>query len=174
MAKKMSMKKKFFLGWIALEIAGLALGLPAGAQIVDRVMFSAAPRAAHVVTPLAPGMTEIMVASNAPFVIISEGAIGEMQMRLSVTGQVNGNSFGARAQNPGEIPQCVFSSSAAPTTLYTASRRTAAKRGDIIGQAVMIHVKYDPSLHPRFLVKTLNQPEAETAAKALACTGVSS
>ena len=53
----MGIKKKILLGWLAFEAVGLCIALPATAQMVDKVMFSAAPRAAHVVTPIAPGFT---------------------------------------------------------------------------------------------------------------------
>lgn len=168
----MGIKKKIFLGWLAFEAVGLCLGLPAAAQIVDRVMFSAAPRAAHVVTPIAPGLTEIMVASNAPFTVLSEGAVGDMSLRLTVSGTINGKAFGGQAQHPGQIADCVTPTSPAPTALYTSTKRTAARRGDIITQAVMIHIKYDPSLTPKFTVKTLNQPEAKSAGQAMMCVGV--
>ena len=161
----MGIKKKILLAWLAFEAIGLCVALPAAAQIVDRVLFSAAPRAVHVVIPIAPGLTEIMVASNAPFSVLSEGAIGEMSLALSVNGEINGKTFGGNAQNPGVINGCVLPTSPAPSILYTAQRKTAANRGAIIGQAVMIHVKYDPSLKPKFTVKTLDQPEAKTASR---------
>jgi len=168
----MGIKKKIFFGWLAIEVVGLCIGLPAAAQIVDKVMFSAAPRAAHVVTPITPGLTEIMVASNAPFTILSEGAVGEMSMRLTVSGTINGKAFGGQAQDPGQMDGCVTPISQAPTALYTSTKRTAARRGDIITQAVMIHIKHDPALTPKFTVKTLNQPEAQTAGQAMMCAGV--
>ncbi|MCF6221302.1 MAG: hypothetical protein L3J65_09335 [Robiginitomaculum sp.] len=170
----MGIKKKIFLGWVALEAVVLLIGLPAAAQIVDRVMFTAAPRAAHAVTPIAPGLTEIMVASNAPFTILSEGAVGEMSLMLTVSGTINGKAFGGNAQDPGQIEDCVLSTAAAPTALYTATRRTAANRGEVIGQAVMVHIKYDPSLTPKFSVQTLDHPAAKSAALAMPCQVVSS
>ena len=165
----MGVKKKILLGWLAFEVIGLVFGLPAAAQIVDRVMFSAAPRAAHVVTPITPGLTEILVASNTPFTILSEGAIGEMSLVLSVSGSINGKAYGGNAQNPGQINNCVMPTGTAPTALYTAKRKTAANRGEVIEQAVMFHIKYDPALKPKFSVKTLNEPEVKTAAPAMMC-----
>ncbi len=172
----MGIKKKIFLGWIAFEaiglFGGLLIGFPAAAQIVDRVMLSVAPRAAHVVTPIAPGLTEIMVASNAPFTVLSEGAVGDMSMRLTVSGTINGKAFGGQAQDPGQIAECVTPTAPTPTALYTATRRTAANRGEIISQAVMIHIKYDKALSPKFTVKTLDQPEAKSARQAMACSHI--
>jgi len=170
----MGIKTKIFLGWVAFEAISLCIALPAAAQIVDRVIFSAAPRAAHVVTPLAPGMTEIIVASNAPFTVLSEGAVGEMSLSLTVSGTINGTAFGSQAQHPGQIQGCVMPTAPTLSSLYTATRRTAANRGEVIGQAVMIHIKYDPALTPTFAVKTLDQPEVKTAATAPLCNSLSS
>lgn len=168
----MGIKKKILFGWLAFEAIGLCIALPATAQMVDKVMFSAAPRAAHVVTPIAPGLTEIMIASNAPFAVLSEGAVGDMSLRLTVNGTINGKAYGGQAQNPGQINDCVTPTTTSSTALYTASKRTAARRGEIIDQAVMIHIKYDPALTPKFTVKTLNQPEAKSAGRAMVCAGV--
>jgi len=170
----MGVKKKILVGWLAFEAVGLMIGLPAAAQIVERVMFSVPPRAAHIITPVAPGLTEIVVASNAPFSLISQGAIGEMQLSLRVNGTINGTTFGGQAQHPGSISECVTPTSPAPTSLYMATRKTAANRGEVISQAVIIRIKYDPTLNPTFTVKTLNQPEAKSAIQAPNCTGVSS
>ncbi len=170
----MGIKKKIFLGWIAFEAISLCIGLPAAAQIVDRVIFSAAPRAAHVVTPIAPGLTEIVVASNAPFTVLSQGAVGEMTMVLKVNGTINGTAFGAKAQHPGQISNCVLPTDATLTSLYTATRRTAANRGEVISQAVMILIKYDPDLTPSFAVKTLDAPEAKSAPAAMLCNSLAS
>ena len=171
---KMGIKKKILLGWLAFEAISLCIALPAVAQIVDRIIFSTAPRAVHVVTSLAPGMTEIIVASDAPFIVLSEGAVGEMSLALTVSGTINGTAFGAQAQHPGKIQSCVMSTATLATVLYTATRKTAPNKGKIIGQAVMIHIKYDPALTPKFVVKTLNQPEAKTAIPAVVCNSPSS
>ncbi len=165
----MGMKKKILLGWLAFEAAGLMFALPATAQIVERVMFSAPPRAAHVIIPIAPGFTEILVASNAPFTVLSEGAVGEMQLDLRINGTINGTAYGAQAQNPGAISGCVVPISPAPTSLYTSVRKTAANRGEIVSQAVLVRIQYDPALNPLFSVKTLNQPQARTAMQAAKC-----
>ncbi len=170
----MGIKKNILLGWLAFEAIGLVIALPAAAQMVDKVMFSAPPRAAHVVTPITPGLTEILVASNAPFTVLSEGAIGEMSLALTVSGTINGKAYGDNAQNPGQIQSCVMPTATATTALYTATRRTAANRGEVIDQAVMIHIKYDPALSPKFTVKTLDQQEAKSAVPAMACGAVNS
>ena len=170
----MGIKKKFLIGWLAFEAVGLMFALPATAQIVERVIFSIPPRAAHVVIPVAPGFTEILVASNAPFTILSQGAVGEMQLGLRVSGTINGTAYGTQAQNPGAITGCVIPVSPALTSLYTAVRKTAANRGEVVSQAVLVQIKYDPALKPVFSVKTLNQPQAKSALQAAACSAATS
>jgi len=170
----MGIKKKIFLGLLALELATLPFAIPAFAQMIDRVSFSVAPRAAHIQMPHQPGKTRILVASNAPFAVMSQGAIGEMSLTLSVDGTVNGKQFGTSAQNPGTARDCVFASSTAANIVYLGQRRTAANRGEVIDQAVMIEINYDPALKPKFIVKTLNTPQAKSAPLATLCNPISS
>ena len=165
----MGIKKKILLGWLAFEAIGVLVAIPAGAQILDKVMFQVAPRAAAAQTQLAPGRTEILIASNAPFSIIATGMVGEMSVSLDVNGTINGKHFGANAQNPGDVPACVFAASDTPVNIYQAKRRTAANRGPVIEQAVKVVIDYDPSSTPEFAVVTLDQDSAKTASPALAC-----
>ena len=169
----MGTKRKLLYGWLAFELLGLIIALLFGrqatAQIVDHIMFKAVPRAAHVVTQIGPGESEILVASNAPFVILSSGAIGEIHLSLSVRGQINGVSYGNKAQMPGAVTTCILPLSTAPARLYLAKRKTAANRGAVIGQAVKFTLKYDPVLKPEFQVKTLDQAEAKNARPAPKC-----
>jgi len=170
----MGIKKKILVGWLAFETVGLMFALPATAQIVERVMFSIPPRAVHVITPVAPGFTAILIASNAPFTILSQGAVGEMQLGLRVSGTINGTAYGTQAQNPGAISGCVIAISPAPTSLYTSVRKTAANRGEVVSQAVLVHIQYDPTLNPVFSVKTLNQPQAKSVVQAAECSAATS
>ena len=170
----MGLKKKILFGWLAWEVAALALALPAMAQMVDKIKFTVPPRAAHVAVPQVPGKTKIIIASNAPFSILSEGVIGEMSVNLTVQGHVNGKAFGGNAQNPGAAKACVFAASPAPSSVYKAVRRTAANRGAVIDQAVMIEISYDPALKPVFTVKTFDRPEAKSAQPAATCRAISS
>ena len=170
----MGLKKKILIGWLAWEAVALALALPAMAQMVDKINFSVPPRAAHVAVPQEPGKTKFIIASNAPFSIISQGAVGEMTVELTVQGLVNRKPFGKNAQNPGAARNCVFATSAAPSAIYKAVRKTAANRGAVIDQAVMIEISYDPMLKPTFLVKTFDKPEAKSAIPAAACNAISS
>ncbi len=165
----MGKKTKVLLAWLGFELAGLIVGLPAGAQILDRVLFKAVPRAAHVVTPISPTKTEVLIASNAPFMLISEGAVGEMKLDLQVTGQVNGVVFGKNAQNPGPILSCVLPVSEDKSILYLSSQKTAANRGEVIDQAVRITITHAASPTPAFSVITLDQLNDKNIMPALPC-----
>ncbi len=165
----MGIRKKIIIGWLGFEAIALVLAIPALGQIRDRVMFEAVPRAAHVVNEINAGTSEILVASNAPFMLISEGAIGEMKLQLNITGFVNGVSHGKNAQSPGPILNCVNVQSDKPSILYLSARKTAANRGAVIDQAVKIIVRHDQNAKPKFNVKTLDQELAKTAITADPC-----
>ncbi len=170
----MGKKKNIILGLVGLEILALPLAIPATAQIVERVFFSVPPRIAQVELPPEPGKTSFIIASNAPFSILSESAVGDMSVNIQVQGLVNGNSFGQNAQHPGPAEPCVTPITTAPSTVYKATRKTAANKGAVIAQAVLIEIRYDPTLSPKFSLATLDQPQAQTASLAPSCTSANS
>jgi len=149
--KGMTFKKRYLV--IGLVLAELA-SIPVSAQIIDKVVFSAAQKVVSVPFPPEPGLTTFMVSSNAPFAITSENAIGEFTVDVQVEGSVNGNRFGGNAQLPGERHSCAAQTSPLTTKLYEATRKTAAEKGDIVSQAVVISVSYDPALTPDFKIIT--------------------
>ncbi|RZV41912.1 MAG: hypothetical protein EX271_07000, partial [Acidimicrobiales bacterium] len=144
----MGIKKKIFFTWVALEVVLLPVSIPATAQIVDRIAFSVQPRIAAVELEAEPGMSRYIVASNAPFAVISEGAIGQIDVDIKVHGNLNKTPFGTKAQSPGPKQTCTTSISGSPNIIYTADRKTAAKRGEILQQAVMVEMRYDPAMKP--------------------------
>jgi len=172
--KNMSLKKKILLGWLALEIISLPIAIPAAAQMVDKVMFAVPPRAVLVEINPQAGVSQLIVASNAPFTLTSEGAIGELSVKLSVNGHINGTPFGTKAQHPGPANDCVFAPSAAPAQLYLGTRKTAVNRGEVIDQAVMIEVSYDPALKPEFKVEALSAKQSAVAVPPMSCSSISS
>ena len=170
---KMGLTKKILLTWLAVEGIALCVALPATSQIVDRVMFTAAPRAAHTVTQIKPGHAQILVASNAPFSILSQGGVGDMNMEMTINGTIHGKSFGGNAAHPGAMLACVTATSPAASLLYAGTKRTAANRGHVLTQAVMIDITYDPAIRPKFSVKTNTDTEAKTATPTPACAKAS-
>jgi hypothetical protein len=165
----MGIKRNILFGWIALEIVLLPASIPAAAQIMDRVKLSFPARAAFVESVNTPGHKQFIVASNAPFVVISDGAVGEIKIDITVSGTVNGNPHGIRAQAPGALSACALSVSAAPSILYTADRKTAANRGMVIEQAVKIDVKYDTALVPNIRIATLDAAKEDGILTAQIC-----
>ena len=170
MAKHMGIKKKIILGWLGFEALTLMLALPALGQITHRVKFEALPRAAHVLNEISPGESELLIASNAPFMVISQGVSDEMKLDLQVNGYVNGVAFGKNAQNPGPIASCKKPETKTPAILYLSVRKTAANRGQVIDQAVKITIRHDPKTKPKFSVVTLDQKLAKIAKPAPNCS----
>ncbi len=145
------MKKRYWaLGLITLEI----LCWPAAAQILDRVKFEMPQRVVHVEFPNEPGLTRMFVTSNAPFAILSKGQIGEFDINVIPTGTIGGQAFGQNAQLPGEKASCAATLGTNKTIIYAADRKTAKNSGDVITQSIMVEIRYDEALDPKFHVVT--------------------
>lgn len=142
-------KRYLFLGLIACEIAAL----PAAAQIFDRVVFEAKPRVVAVEIPnQTAGLRQYLVTSNAPFTLQSEDSFGEMRVSVKRAGAIAGSGarYGDNAQIPGEASHCAAPQTGLSATIYAADRKTAAKPGPVVSQAVIFEIQYDPSAAPKF------------------------
>lgn len=140
------MKKRYLiLGVIALELAAL----PAAAQMVDRVVFEAKPKvtAIEIPTPTA-GQSRFLVASNAPFHVHSRNVIGDMNVTVHQSGDLNGSRFGDNAQMPGENEACSNVKQPQDTVIYKAYQKTAQTRGPVLSQAVIFEFSYDQLAQP--------------------------
>ena len=170
MIKKISniaKKYKFFaFAYFTFEILTfMAIAIPAHAQAVDRVSFTIPQR---VITATIPnqraGAQLFLVSSNAPFAITAENAIGEFNIALSIDG-TSTLEFGTHAQMPGEATACTNVSSTLPIKIYEATQKTAAKRGDVLKQSVLVTISYDPEINPDFKFytqeKSLDIPSAQ-------------
>ncbi len=147
------MKKRYFLiSLIALELAAL----PAAAQILDKVVFSVPQKAIHVLVSDKPGVKKYAVTSNAPFAVTAQSAIGEFEVLIHGSGQINGQRFGDNAQLPGAAQSCSMVVSPAPTAIYRAHQKTAAQAGSILSQTVIVEIHYDPALAPNIKIMTEN------------------
>ncbi len=145
------MKKRYIaFGLLALELATI----PVSAQIIDKVVFSAPQKAIHVKVAERPGLTKFVVSSNAPFVVTSEGAIGEFNVVIQANGLINGNPFGQNAQMPGDAKTCTVATSTTPAAIYSANQKTAAQPGEIISQAVLVEIHYDEAITPDLKILT--------------------
>jgi hypothetical protein len=160
----MKFKKRYLVfAWLAIEIASI----PAAAQIIDKVAFSVPQKATHIRLAAEPGLAKFVVASNAPFAVIAENTIGEFNVSVHESGLINGRRFGTNAQMPGEAATCAALISPAGTVIYAAKRKTAAEKGDILSQAVIIEIRYAPEAKPDF--KVLTQKNAKSIQPAQAC-----
>jgi len=159
--RKYKKHKKLFILLLCVDL----LALPATAQMVDRVSFSAPQKVASVkLANHTAGLQSFVVASNAPFAVISEKAIGEFNVTLKTKDDINGYTIGDNAQLPGSQSTCSVATSSAPQKIYEAIRKTAASRGEVLSQAVVIEVRYDPELTPEFKIITQQNAIAVNAA----------
>ena len=166
--------KKRYIAYaiIGAEILALPMAFPAAAQIIDRVSFSIPPQVASVKIDAQPGKTQLVITSNSGFTIAAEGAIGEFNAAVYPSGNINGTRYGDNAQAPGPMQSCGVAVSTAPSIIYNADKKTAVSKGDILSQSVIVEINYDPSLNPKFIVKTLDNSASYT--RAGACSPVDS
>ena len=145
--KKLNGKKRYVAALlIAMEIATL----PAAAQIVNKVVFQVRPTVTAVEIPTSEaGLSRFLVVSNAPFTVRSADMIGEIDVSVHQSGNMNGQRFGDNAQLPGPKTACAAPRSANETVIYQAERKTAVTRGTPVSQAVVIQVKYDSIAAPK-------------------------
>jgi len=162
--KGMRFKKRYIaIGLIAAEV----VSIPVSAQIIDKVAFSVPQRVVSVPFPPEAGITKFLVSSNAPFAVISENAIGEYDVKVHVSGILNGNKFGSNAQIPGAAKACAVQTTSSATKVYEADRKTAAHKGDVLTQAVIVEIRYDEAITPDF--KIITQDKAKRISTAEPC-----
>lgn len=166
----MGIKRKFFLGALALELATLPLALPAFAGLAHKVSFEVKPIAiVKTMTPSA-GEQSFLVASNAPFAVISENAVTDMTVTITQNGTIDGQAFGASAQLAGPKQVCnIPARGSQPSRIYTAQSKTAGKRGSQLEQSVLVTVSYDPALTPSFNIRTMDSLSGQSVLLALPC-----
>ena len=162
--KNMTTKARYLaIGLIALEIASI----PVSAQIIDKYAFSKPQKVAAVPFPAEVGITKFLVSSDAPFAIISEDTVGEFDVRVKVSGILNGRRFGQNAQLPGAAASCSAQTSKKATKIYEAKRKTASKDGDVLTQAVIVEIRYSPNLNPK--LKIISENKAKGFIEGTAC-----
>ena len=167
---KLPFKKRYIVGgYIAFEVIGLTVAGTAGAQVLDQIKFEVPQRVASATLPTEPGLTRLIVSSNAGFTVSASEAIGEYDVKVLRDGLINTTPFGLNAQLPGPETACSAAVSPAASVIYRADRKTAAARGGVLTQSVMIEIRYDETLRPKFSVKTEDNSVAITPAAA--CEG---
>jgi len=157
------LKRKIFLGWIALELAAL----PAAAHIFSKVNFQLPQRVTAVEVASEPGNITFMVNSNAPFVVITEGGVTDFEVYVSDSGKINGNVYGENAQLPGKSFICAKTNTTTPNAIYFAERETEVRKGPILTRAIRVDIAYDPALNPKLDI--ISENEAQGLTRAPAC-----
>ena len=123
--------------------------------MVDRVSFSAPQKVASIKLQTKEiGLQRFVVASNAPFAIVTEDVTGEFTVSVRTKANINNQSIGDNAQFPGAAQSCAHVTSASPHKIYEAVRKTALKRGEVLSQAVVVDIHYNPELTPEFQIVT--------------------
>ena len=168
--KKLPFKKRYLVGgYIAFELAGLAIAGTAGAQVLDHIKFEVPQSVASAVLPGEAGLTQLIISSNAAFTISASDAIGEYDISVKREGLINTTPFGLNAQMPGPETACGTAVSPSPSVIYRATQKTAASRGPVLSQSVMVEIRYDTAMSPKFEVKT--QDNSVSIVPAAACEG---
>ncbi len=152
-----------------MELLTLPLALPAFAVLKDRVSFTIPQTAVVLQTGTAPGVKSFLVATNSSFAIISENAAIEMDITVSLSGEMNGLAYGSKSQAPGALSACNVPASPKAARIYTAYKKTAARRGTPQEQAVMVTVTYDPAFTPNLSVVTMDAAREQNALLAMPC-----
>lgn len=167
---KLPFKKRYIIGgYLAFEVAGLAIASTAGAQVLDQIKFEVPQRVASATMPTEPGLTRLVISSNAAFTITASDAIGEYGIKVLRDGLINTTPFGSNAQMPGPETACGAAVSPNPSVIYRANQKTAAARGPVLSQSVMVEIRYDEVLNPKFAVKT--EENSVSITPAAACEG---
>lgn len=159
--------RNIFCGLVALDLLMLPFAMATSAQIVDSVKFEVKPRAIAAQFPPEPGLTRMFVTSNAPFQIISQDMIGDFEVKVSVSGEIGGQIYGRNAQAPGQLTDCAMTSTPLQEVIYSADRKTALSKGNVVSQAVLIEIQYDEELDPEF--KIIASENAKPLPKAMPC-----
>lgn len=148
---KFQKHKYWFIAALVIDI----LSIPAAAQIVDHVSFSVPETVASVRLDVQQeGLQRFVVASNGPFAVVSENAVGEFNVNLVTKGDIKGLAIGENAQLPGSKISCAVATAQSQQKIYEAVRKTAKRRGEALSQAVIVEIRYDPALDPDFKIVT--------------------
>jgi len=163
-ANKLKGKKRYFAAaFIAVELASL----PAAAHIVKTAAFKVKPTISAVEIPTAEaGVSRFIVVSNAPFTIRSADMVGDVDISIHQSGELNGSRFGDNAQLPGPASACAAITNSGESVIYQAKRKTAAKKGSTVSKAVVVEIKYDSAAAP---VITFAKDDAAPAVVSPAC-----
>ena len=166
----MKLRFKILLGWLGLELVALPFAIPAAAIMKDRVSFKAAPKVTAIPMPSESGQTVFLVASNAPFAVVSRGAMTKLSVDVKKSGKYEGVQYGAKAKMPGDSAGCAVPTTQSASRIYTAGLKTAKRRGSPQEQAVKVTVSYHENSRPDISVVTMEEARARGIVLAYPCS----
>ena len=143
---------------LCLCLFGLALSATSQASSLDSVSFSIAKVAAVKVLPSTENKQFFLVATNSPFEILAEGAIGEITVSVQAQGIADGVSYGGSSQRPGAARRCAQLTSFMSQSIYRAQRRTALRPGSMLQQSVLVTVTHGEFAKPK--IKISSKPKS--------------
>jgi len=165
------MKKRYIvLGLIAFEMAMLPfIGTVLHKTDINSALAALAKpqRAIHVELPPEPGMTRYMVSANAPFVVTAEEMIGQFDIKIYPSGEINGKQFGKNAQAPGDLKACSLTETVEPRAVYRSETGTIAQDGEILSKTVLVEIRYESYYKPD--LKILTENKSKTILSAQSC-----
>ena len=161
------MKKRYIILAIAcVEIAAL----PAAAQKFGAFDFTmpSVVAASKLPTPMQEkGAQRFLVTSDGPFSITSEGAASDFELIWVKSGSMGNFHFGKHAKLPGEVYSCAKSNTIDKTIIYDAAQATYDQDGEVVDQAVLVEIRFNPDLAPKF--KFVSDKRTKKLPRAEAC-----
>lgn len=123
-----------------------------GAGAIDTVRLEVPQRVVVKKMPSQAGQTVLLLATNTPYEIKSEGVIGEMNISFTSSGVIRGHDFGSKSQTPLNHNQCVYLDNPRQASLFKSNFKTARAAGRPIEQAIIITITHDPAIRPKLSV----------------------
>jgi len=147
------------LSALAIMCLAVTANGAAHANVSDRVAFQVPQKIVSKTLPSLPGVTRILLATNTPYVIRSEGVIGELHIDFESEGRAQGQNFGSKSQAPVSGKSCVYLDQPYETPLFVSKSRTANQSGRPIEQAIVVVVTHDPAVKPNLTVEAARPGE---------------
>ena len=144
---KLLKKRNILIALIAIELASF----PAAAKMLKRLSVSEAPTASVVLIDSIKGRKRFAVASNAPFYVSANDAVGNVTVQIHKSGQIGKARFGDNAQMPGAALVC-STMNGEDRVLYQSKRKTSLNQGEILSQAVIVAIHFEQSANPDFTI----------------------
>ncbi|MGJ8562648.1 MAG: hypothetical protein ACSHXY_03750 [Alphaproteobacteria bacterium] len=158
------MKIRYIIsGLVCLEL----IALPVSASIIGKAISSFNQQAVVTELPRQPGMAQLVISSNAPFVITAGNLVGDVDIKLHQSGEIYTTRFGDNTQTPGPDIACAAPITSDMAVIYKSDKATSVSDAEILSQSVVMEVTYDYDADPVF--KVMTQRQAKKILSAPAC-----